>query len=233
MYKISYVEKQGEYHKYYDIPCQDKVAYVKGDDFACVALADGAGSKRFSHIGAELTVKVICDYFTKNDTLNVEKLFAQIEEKLRNCDYVFEDLASTLLFVYVNKDKAIIGHLGDGMIIDVINNYAEVLSYPENGENKNITYFTTDSNAKEKFVEKVMSLKDIDNVTFLLTSDGGEALLYNSKTNTVANAVSIMADWLNTGDEEEINEALEINIEELSKIYTSDDVSIILLQVKK
>ena len=58
-------------------------------------------------------------------------------------------------------------------------------------------------------------------------------MLYNSKTNTVANAVSIMADWLNTGDEEEINEALEINIEELSKIYTSDDVSIILLQVKK
>lgn len=233
MYKISYVEIRGTYHKAYDIPCQDKTNFTKNKDYACVALADGAGSRRFSHFGAELTVNTVCDYFDKHDSISTRELCTQIRNNLSESDYVFDDLASTLLFVFVKNNKAIIGHLGDGIIIGVKNNCAEILSYPENGEDKNITYFTTDANILEHFRVKEMSISDISEMTFILASDGGETLLYNSKTNTIAKAATTMASWLSIGDEYEINEALINNIGSVAKKYTSDDVSIIQLQVKR
>lgn len=231
MFKISHVEVQGSYHKANDTPCQDKTAYFKKNNCACIALADGAGSRRFSHFGAEIAVTTVCDYFADNEFFDEAEFCLEIKTALENSNYLFDDLASTLLFVVVKDNKAIIGHLGDGIIIGVSNGYAEVLSYPENGEKKNITYFTTEKNMNEHFRIRTMDISDFSDFTFILASDGGEALLYDSSTEKIANAATKIADWLSAGEEDEINEALFSNISSIANTNTFDDISIIELKV--
>ena len=52
---------QGRGHIKSDIPCQDKTFHVHENGVDVIALADGAGSARLSHYGAEFVTKQICD----------------------------------------------------------------------------------------------------------------------------------------------------------------------------
>lgn len=231
MIKISHVELQGASHKTNDLPCQDNTYYVKCSDFACIALADGAGSRKFSDIGAQIATKTVCEYFCIHQELNQEELLKLIEINLKNSEYNYDDLSSTLLFVFVKDKKAIIGHIGDGIIIGIHDNDAEVLSFPHNGLEPNVTYFTTDVSVKENFRTQVIDLSDYNDYTFLLTSDGGESFLFDRANQTIAKAVITIANWLKEGQEEEVNLALYNNLLDVAPIYTPDDVSIIELYI--
>jgi hypothetical protein len=232
-YKISHLEIQGSSHVSEEIPCQDKTAYVTFDNCACIALADGAGSRRFSHFGAEIATKAICDYFIQNSNLeryDSEEIINLVKANLLNSEYNFDDLASTLLFVFIRKNTAVIGHLGDGVIFGV-GDHAEVISYPENGAQNNITYFTVDTNACEHFRIKKFDLSKYENYTFLLTSDGGESFLYNKVDSTPAKAVSTFANWLKDGKPDDVDSALYNNLNAIVTQFTPDDVSLIQIFV--
>lgn len=231
MIKISHIELQGAVHKANNIPCQDKTYYIKSSDYACIALADGAGSRRFSDIGAQITTRTVCEYFCKHQELNKEELLNSIKINLNKSEYNYNDLSSTLLFVFVKNNKAIIGHIGDGFIIGIHDNKAEILSYPHNGCEPNITYFTTDINVSQNFRTKDIDLSDYNNYTFFLTSDGGGSFLFDSSKQSVAKAVVTIASWLKEGPEDEVNLALYNNLLDIAPKYTPDDVSIIEMYI--
>lgn len=110
MWEIIKCAVQGLSHLGKNIPCQDKVCSLSKNDVTTIALADGAGSAKFSHFGAECVTKFICENFCQNfdiffeneDGISVKKSIVndikeQLRELLKEKDCEFGDLASTLL----------------------------------------------------------------------------------------------------------------------------------------
>lgn len=227
MIKIVHTEIQGTSHIANDIPCQDKTMYICNDLYSCVALADGAGSCRFSHIGAQIAVEYVCNYFKCNQFVNISEFLEGLKNSLIESGYPLNTLSSTLLFAHIIDNRVTIGHIGDGVIIAFDKGKPYVLSYPENGNESNITFFTTDKNVHQHFRLKSLEFPRNNEMSIFLMSDGGAELFYNKETNSVANALNTISYWLKEENVNEINEALFVNLSEIAKVSTNDDVSII------
>lgn len=134
---------QGNSHKNNNVPCQDRTYYLEENGLYVMTLADGAGSKEFSHFGAEIVVKetaqILINSFDEfiqkleeygKNALEIEqnkqlvkelildRLMTKLEDyALTNKISSVKDLASTLLFCAMDyRNRYIIGHIGDGLI---------------------------------------------------------------------------------------------------------------------
>jgi len=243
-YKVAGAAVAGKSHTSNGIPCQDKTAFCRSEDSLVISLADGAGSCSHSDIGAKISTKVCADYVSNNfDSLFLmeEKEIAReinkiIQENLREVSKEKEidinELSSTLLFVGVKKKSFIAGHIGDGLIGHRAQFNMDILSYPENGDFANQTYFTTNKNVLEHFriYKGVVDNGD----AFILMSDGTCESLFNKKENALSKGSSKLISWLSdeSNSENSIVDILEENIETLFINKTSDDCSINMLCVK-
>ena len=235
-YKIAKVALQGSGHRQNNIPCQDKTAGVKTEDFACAVLADGAGSRLYSDIGAQAAADAACVYLAgcqTFDDFDGSAFLSEITRTLNAVDYPFSELSSTLLLVAVRQNSVLLGHLGDGLIVGIHNGEAEVLSEAENGAQKNVTFFTTDADAEAHFRYRIMPLPSQDDYTFLLMSDGGADCLYNRAENSVAKAAIRFAEWLEDNSESEVEEAIAYNLSMIVDGLTPDDVSVALIRAEQ
>ena len=129
MWNIIQCAVKGRSHEKVNMPCQDKTYALFENDVQTIALADGAGSAKLSHFGAETVTRCICeemvqkfdDYFNNEDGMTVKQQMIEVIEKRleqtakqQECDMI--DLASTLLFVAIKDNKFIMAHIGDGII---------------------------------------------------------------------------------------------------------------------
>ena len=162
-----------------------------------LGLADGAGSAKFSHFGAETVLQATCDYiannferiFNETDGVQVKKnILTRILEALRqkaeqlNCS--IKDLASTLLFVAIKNNRFLLFHIGDGVIGYWKNDSLKVASKPETGEFSNTTVFTTSSKA---LLYMKLFKGNIENIHgFVLISDGAAESFYQKRTGQLA-----------------------------------------------
>jgi hypothetical protein len=208
-----------------------------------LGLSDGAGSKKYSHIGSFIVLytaeeilinmlkaincnpKKIDDNFKKEF---IDRLQIQAAEEFNSNK--IDDYAATLLFAFYIKqyDRWLVGHIGDGVIGGIdYNDNLYVVSTPENGEFSNETYFYSDKNAKEHLrLYWVRGLKGI-----VMFSDGPEVVLYDKKNKKLANAIKNLFKWqkeLGDGFDEILSENLKLFAK-----YTQDDCSIILGQIEK
>lgn len=187
----------GRSHCKNNIPCQDKTVSCRMNGVHLLGLADGAGSAKFSHFGAETALQATCDYtannfesiFNQTDGVQVKKnILARILEALRqkaeqlNCN--IKDLASTLLFVAIKNNRFLLFHIGDGVIGYWENDSLKVASKPENGEFSNTTVFTTSSKA---LLYMKLFKGNIENIHgFVLISDGAAESFYQKRTGQLA-----------------------------------------------
>ncbi|MGL5943803.1 MAG: PP2C family serine/threonine-protein phosphatase [Waterburya sp.] len=65
----------GTSHRKQGMHCQDYGAYEIIDQTIIGVVADGAGSAKYSHIGAELAVKTVLETFTEQDISDITELF--------------------------------------------------------------------------------------------------------------------------------------------------------------
>ncbi len=160
-YRTSCGQIAGRSHLQSNAPCQDYVAARAQRDVACIALADGAGSRSHSEHGARVVVKattrLLMDPFEEIWALagtNPSQVTAEVldhcltalqrQASERNC--TVSALASTLLSVAHSKGRFLAGHVGDGCIIHLQDDgQIVVLSHPDNGEYANTTFFVTDA----------------------------------------------------------------------------------------
>lgn len=240
MWKIIQCAVQGRSHIKTNIPCQDKTFAIEKDGVTVISLADGAGSARLSHFGAERATSFICNDFSKNfdhyfsseDGVSVKKeLISKVILSLNNlskelnCE--LRDLASTLMFVAVKDDKFIIAHIGDGVVGYLKNNEMKIASQPENGEFTNTTVFTT---SKDALMTMKLIKGNIGQVEgFVLMSDGTEASLYNKREKKLADVLKKIMNLCVVIGEEKIEEQLISSFESTIKQATTDDCSIILM----
>ncbi len=237
----AYVTGRGHFAK--NIPCQNRTSVLVNRHstgvFYGLSLADGAGSYKFSDIGAEIITKEILTYLKSNFTnllkvksvskkviQHIEQILS-VEEKNRAID--IKELSSTLLFIALKKDKFIAGHIGDG-VIGVLdkNNNISVLSYPDNGEYSNSTFFTTSGNYPNRL--RIIRGNIVDSTGFILMSDGSDESLYDSRTKKLMPVNAEIINWLNVGSSEEVNIALQSNLNDIIKQKTFDDCSLGILK---
>ena len=188
---------RGHVHFKKELPCQDYAdAVSRGTQTDILALSDGCGAYDLSGFASKANVDTVLAFFEEG-RCDPDRLYADaeqtkkeilsaignaLEEIRRMLDLTFtKSLAGTLLFAVWDraKDKALLGHVGDGSILcfsragDLV-----FFSEPENGEKKNETYYTNAENAIMHFRLTLLDTSEISDIVLL--SDGPEIFFQNS-----------------------------------------------------
>lgn len=240
MWSYSNCQVQGRGHIKNKVPCQDKTKTVFENDTYVIALADGAGSAKLSHYGADCVVKSTTELFTENfDKLYsnpdgrkvkiqiIDKVLADIKAKADELECTSKDLASTMLAVAVNSDRFIIVHIGDGVVGYLDDSELKIASSPSNGEHANETYFVTSKDAINTMKLFKGNIKNI--AGFILMSDGTEQSLYNKKNNSLNQVVIKLMQRNILLDKNVMCKQLESTFKNIINTRTYDDCSVALL----
>jgi len=212
MFKQLRLQLRGRSHLKSETPCQDATYYDSNGEVQVIALADGAGSARFSGYGAQTVTQKACKYLianfhnmldcdngakVKTDLINyllsvLEERKEKVQKKPEHFDCTLKDLASTFLMVAVSEKEFILAHIGDGVIGYVKNGELKVASAPDNDEFANVTTFVTSGNALGSMRLIKGKLQGISG--FILMSDGTENSLYNKQTGELSTACTKLID---------------------------------------
>ena len=213
---------------------------MNSGDFVVSALADGAGSAKLSHFGAERVTQYMCtcmkegfsEFYDENDGTAfkhqiVSGIISELKElaEEKGCDV--KELASTLLVVSVKEDKYILLHIGDGVIGYLKKDGLKVASAPDNDLFANVTFFTTSENAVSKMKILKGSLGAIEG--FVLMSDGSGASLYNKKERMLAPAVAKIMKLAKISDIFMLEKRVAESFDKVIKTKTTDDCSIAIM----
>ena len=241
-WKVAGAKVQGRGHIKHDIPCQDALFSEQQSTFAVASLADGAGSYKYSHIGAELVTTTVCHILEKyfNSLYKIDNesaanrifnyLNKKLDEKANELDIDKKQLSSTLLFVAVmDNQRFLAGHIGDGCIGYIDPDGVNVLSHPDNGEFPNVTFFLTSESSRGHM--RIYKGELEDKVGFIIMSDGGADNLYSRQEQTLSKVVNNMLSWLDNNLQYHVSGALEKNMAELFTKRTPDDCSVNLLKL--
>ena len=240
MWKAVCCEVQGVGHIKAGIPCQDKTVKLEQDGIHVIALADGAGSAKLSHYGAERVVKDASKYVAEHfgewiaceDGRQVKQSFLEsirngLTEESQSRECSVRDLASTLLLVAVDEDHYILLHIGDGVIGYLDGDDLKVASMPDNGEFSNVTTFVTSDEALSSMRLFKGELKNKS--AFVLMSDGTEQSLYHKQKKTLADVVVKLMHRTCLIGEEILKNQLEDAFTSVISKNTQDDCSIAII----
>lgn len=239
-YKIASAIEKGISHQRDNIPCQDAIKILKKDNFIFLGMADGAGSKRYAYDAAWLIVEVLALEFEKKlykylKSENIEYQITSFIENIlavysaaRNIDY--KELSSTLLFAVLFDDKYIIGHIGDGIIVNISEDLKlDIFSEPENFEFANETVFCNTNSHKNRLRIYQGDVKEIEN-GLLLCTDGVEDAIYDYTNNKIVEICYTMINWLDNYSSKKASKGLSHNLKENISKKSQDDLSIIILK---
>lgn len=240
MWKTISYEARGKSHIKSGVVCQDKTYKLCDGDYSSVALADGAGSAKFSQFGAEVACKTICEYVNqyfdelysiedalvvKNRIINAILENLKIEAIKNNCR--LEELSSTLLFASIKNGRVIAFHLGDGAIGYVKGNDLRILSKPNNGEFANATYFVTTRHAAEQ--SKIIKGNAAGIKGFILLSDGSTNSFYDKQQQRMTIGAKRLIEWTRFMFEDKMSVVVRDVFENTIVNKTTDDCSIAML----
>lgn len=213
---------------------------------AAAALADGAGSRARSELGAEAVVRAtlrllmaqfealyeqVSAHPAEACKLILEILLHELQKSAQQHGCEVADLASTILFVAHKGDRFIAGHLGDGVIALVdANGEVSTLSGPENGEFANTTVFVTDRSACEK-MRLYHGRCSQSPVGYALMSDGTAESLYDKKAQAPATVIAKLLSWNKELSRAKMHAVLDANMEQAFSKKTADDCSLALLSI--
>lgn len=240
MWQVIQCAVQGRGHIKEGIPCQDKTFSLNKNNTTIISLADGAGSARLSHYGAERITRYICedlaenfdDYYVEEDGANVKKnlvakIIAQLDDLSKDLGCEIKELASTLMFVAIKERKFIIAHIGDGVVGYLKDDELKIASQPENGEFTNTTVFTT---SEDSLLTMKLIKGNVEKIHgFVLMSDGTETSLYNKKEKKLAEVLKKIMSLCIVVSSERVEEQLKNSFETTIKQATTDDCSIVFM----
>lgn len=243
MWKAVNYEVCGRSHEKTSIPCQDKTFYSTSNNVDIIALADGAGSAKLSHYGAETVIKAASEFISNNfDALISNEDGKQVKIEILNylldrlksksaelsCD--LKELASTFLIVAVKEDVFLISHIGDGVIGYLKGSELKIASKPENGEFANTTTFVT---SKDAISAMKLFKGNSDNINgFVLMSDGTAESFYYKKDATLAPILIKMMHRNAILEHDKMFENVKLSFDSVVVKNTQDDCSIAIMSRK-
>jgi len=229
----------GQKHVRRETPCEDASLAVQRDGVSVVCIADGAGSKQYTHarFGSKSAVETISglliDHFDAIYAENREQAarsliiaslhvaFAKLmdEHDLSTLD----QLSCTLLFCAVKDRRMLIGHLGDGLIARITPSGVSPFTMPQN-EKDGTTFFVTAGHAPD-YLRLIKTTTDDTHAVCLMT-DGVQDSVYDENSGLVKPVVVKLAETFSKGREEGEASVLE-TVEKyiVGASNTSDDAS--------
>ena len=159
----------GSSHEQTGAVCQDahEVAVWPSQSVLVVAVADGAGSARLSHLGSAIAARAAADFLSVRERLRwceqssgddrdwdtllrdaLEEARSRVEEEARVQGVLSRELATTLIVIVATPQVVAAAQIGDGAA--VVQDYSggvALLNRPQTGEYANQTNFLTSSNA--------------------------------------------------------------------------------------
>jgi len=160
----------GTRHQLKQLPCQDFGSYVIQKDTIIGAVADGAGSAKFSDVGAQLAVKIalatleqkVDDWsIVEFETIQadaeilfkemIQEVIAALQTEAEQAEYSLRELGCTLLSFISTPNWLACMQIGDGFIVTQAEQMDafDLLFEPSKGEYINETVFVTSENAVE------------------------------------------------------------------------------------
>lgn len=240
MWKTAEYAGAGRGHLEAGIPCQDKVRTYRNGEVTVITLADGAGSARLSHFGAEAVLKCISqelgehfeEYFEEPDTSVIRsRLISEVrkalEETQNELQCELKDLSSTMLAAAVSGFRYFIAHIGDGVIGYLSDDEIKVATGPDNGEFANVTFFTTTPSSLTRM--RIVRGTDDRIGGFALMSDGTETALYNKRTGDLSQGIKRIMQMTVLCPEKSMRRLLSETFETTVMNLTRDDCSIAIL----
>jgi hypothetical protein len=187
----------GRSHERSETPCQDAhrvlVVPLPAGEVVVAAVADGAGSAAFSHIGALAAVAAATDlvrlHLLDADTSDIAaddivRIFGRVRDAVaaeaRTREAALAEFACTLLLLVLLPDRTLAAHIGDGAIV-VDDGLLHALSWPEQGEYANSTLFLT----MDEAIASVRVFEAGAVRRFALFSDGLQGLALSYATRSV------------------------------------------------
>ena len=167
-WKVIAAKVTGPDHEEAGLPCQDAYGHLLKGTRLIAAVADGAGSARFSETGAQTLVDCViselaqfdtpiesadwdgCDLWTEILEAAVERARTALTDIIAGMDCEpaakLSDYHATMVGFIAEPEGGFFFHIGDGTaaaVPDVADWQSCTLSMPENGEFANETYFFT------------------------------------------------------------------------------------------
>lgn len=240
MWKTSEYTAAGRGHLKDGVPCQDKVRTYRNGEVTVITLADGAGSAKLSHFGAEAVLDRVSrdlgehfeEYFREADAAVIRRrLFSEVlgalEETQSRLKCDLRDLSSTLLAAAVCGSRYFIVHIGDGVIGYLKDDEVKVATGPDNGDFANETFFTTTPSALSRM--RIIKGNDDRIGGFVLMSDGTETALYNKRTHELSQGIKRIMQMTILCPGSSMHELLSETFESAVMNLTQDDCSISVL----
>ncbi|NEO74732.1 PP2C family serine/threonine-protein phosphatase, partial [Moorena sp. SIO3H5] len=195
-WKIVSCSVTGISHKKRGIPCQDYAYYdyLFEQDVVIGAVADGAGSARYSDKGSKIAVEQAIAYirensqFLPNNKKHTEELFSRVLDRVINSlgkkasllQCSLDDLACTLIVFVTTPSCLAAMQIGDGLIVVQTQDKSDydLLFMPNKGEYANETTFVTSTSARSEMKTEFKSIQvnfiaeetDLDRCARALTS---------------------------------------------------------------
>ena len=147
--------KTGSVPKRYTRDNQDAFYAREDGRWCCMCIADGAGSKKHSSLGAKWLTHDVSEYLLEHADRLVASEEHQIRSDVMECirrsldktverrNVEYTELSSTLLCVLTDGHICLVLHMGDGVILAERMGYLNVLSFPINGNTRQSTMLTT------------------------------------------------------------------------------------------
>lgn len=154
---------RGTSHERAGLPCQDdclaEVIELDGEEVLLAIAADGAGSASHAEEGSGLACEMVvaaADAWLRGggtiDTLDRETVDhwisdarTAIDERAAARQLTAREFACTLVMAIAGVNAAAFIQIGDGAIVTVCGDAADVVFWPDGGEYANMTYFLTDA----------------------------------------------------------------------------------------
>ena len=156
---------QGRSHARAGTRRQDDLEQICYGDTIISVLADGAGSAELSHEGARTVVSTaltfLCACLDARGVLALDDLLdavraarSAVVSAADELGRPARDLASTAIVVAAGPDATMVVHVGDGAVVGRSHDGdLRVVSWPEQGEYANTTFFVTDDELRFQSVE--------------------------------------------------------------------------------
>ena len=245
MWKYASYEQRGLSHIRSGAGCQDRVLIKENQYCVVAALADGLGSLKHSEFVAETVTETVCDCFLRADFPEdyraasfllalrdalVREIKTNVSNQARKANLPVEDMDSTLVFVYLSKQKnyAIAGRLGDSAICVVKESGSIAIN--DGNQSANGTNAILDADSNEHLQLFVYDLEAQKILGFLLTSDGLENELYMKGSSHVNKAAEKYFNAVSMDPEPE--KAIAAAVQQLTSEETSpfdDDISLAVI----
>ena len=245
-WKVFLASATGKYHIDQNEPCQDFACHEVRQGVLLGAVCDGAGSASHGREGAEFVAREVTsrlaaalefgglpeaseDGYRAFIAPVIEAVRADLETRVQGDGQVLRDYAATLVGCIAGPAGGCFFHIGDGFAVHQPLEGGAILSFPENGEYANETYFATDADWAEHLRVTLLGTLPTGSAIGLM-SDGSSAFAIDrERTGFYRPFIDPVLAYLRAATESHGSEALH-NLLASEKTFeiTSDDKTLLL-----